>query len=180
MMKILIKLLALFFIFHLSLSVQASERWVNKNKILPMLECTNRDLLNIIDSIFIQDKYCQYYSDSLWLSIRILHYPERNETFQLTFETGPQSQKSVFLAINPIGYFNMAKHICFVYLDIPKSLFSITKKKHIFYYKEYLPPKKLKKGEIPLIISSDDDSFSNWIYDFDGNRFKLLERYLCR
>ncbi|WP_321438171.1 hypothetical protein [uncultured Bacteroides sp.] len=180
MMKIVIKLLTLLFIFQVSLSVQASGKWVNKKKTLPMLECTNRDLLNIIDSIFIQDRYCPYYSDSLWLSIMILHYPNRNEDLQLTFETGLESKKNIFFAIKPIGYFKMAKHICFIYFNMPESLFSMTKKKHIFYYKEYAPPKRLKKGEIPLIISSDDDSFSNWIYDFDGKKFKLLERYLCR
>lgn len=179
-MRIAIKLLAIFFIFQVSSSVQASGKWVAKKKALPILECINKDFLNILDSIFIQDKSCPYYSDSLWLSIRILHYPDRNETFQLAFETGPESQKSIFLSNKPIGYFKIAKHICLIYFDIPESLFSVTKKNHIFHYKEYILPKKLKKGEIPLIIYSDDDSFSSWIYDFDGNRFKLLERNLCR
>ena len=179
-MKIAIKILVLFFIFQVSSSVRSSGKWVIKKKAVPILECINRDFLNLLDSFFIQDKYCPYYSDSLLLSVRILRYPDRNEIFQLAFETGPESQKSILLANKPIGYFKIVKHICFIYFNIPKSLFSANKKNHIFHYKEYVPPKKLKKGEIPLIISSDNDSFSSWIYDFDGNSFKLLERNLCQ
>jgi hypothetical protein len=157
-------------------NVNASGKWSIKKKTLQKVECNSYELLNIIDSVLTTDKSCPYYSNSLLLSIRILQYSSSNESFQLIFDTGSISQRRIFLSNKPIGFLKIAKHICFIYYNIPKSLFSLTKESCTFYYKYYTPPKKLKKGEVPLIFP-DDDSFSSWIYDFDGSKFKLLETH---
>jgi len=173
-MRMKMKLLTVLFMLLAFGNINASGKWSVKKKTLQKVECNSNELLNIIDSVLTKDKSCPYYSDSLLLSIRILEYPDKNKTFQLIFETGSASQKTTFLTINPVGFFKIAKHICFIYYNIPKSLFSSTKESYTFYYKYYTPPQKLKKGEVPLIFP-DDDSFSSWIYDFEENKIKLLE-----
>lgn len=175
-MRVIIKLLIVLFMLQISGSVNATGKWVIRKKTLQKVECNNKELLNLIDSVITTEKSCPYYSDSLLLTIRILQYPSRDKSFQLILETGSESQRRIFFAIKPIGFLKIAKHICFIYYNIPESLFSLSKESYTFYYKDYIPPKKLERGEVPLIFP-DDDSFSSWIYDFDGSKIKLLETH---
>jgi len=175
-MKKIIRILIILLVLQVSESVNASGKWIIEKKTLSKIECRNKQLLNLIDSIFIKDRSCPYYSDSLLLSIRISQYPDRKMAFQLIFETGIASLKRSFLSIKPIGFLKISKHTCYIYNIIPECLFYSTKESYTFYYKDYAPSKKPKRGEVPLIFP-DDDSFSSWTYNFDGKEFTLLEMY---
>ena len=168
-MKRIIYVILLIIIYLPVFSQKMAGKWVIKTKEIPMLKCINNEFENLIDSIFTKERICNYNTDSLILSVRILKY---EDDWEILFDTGTESEKRVFLGNNPIGFFRIKKHTCYVYRYIPESLFVLTKEKQRFKYRDYIRPKKLKKGEIPVIFP-DDDSFSSWVYLYNKGKFIL-------
>jgi len=152
---------------------------VSKSKTIPLLECENEDLKSILDSIFVSEKKCKYYSDTLLLSITFIVHPEDRKKYSVEFETGTR-KKSMFERgkdLGVIGYFMHSKHICLIYNYIPRELIVNTGRVTKFSYK-IINPKKQKSKRL-LLDSYEDDSFSQWVYHFYNNKFYLYKKYNC-
>ncbi|MDR2409387.1 MAG: hypothetical protein LBE13_14905 [Bacteroidales bacterium] len=145
-------------------------QWVNESRELPMVECTDKEIIKILDSIFIKERTYKYYTDSLMISIVIL----KNS---IIFRTS--SNKTILFEENPLAYFYRDKHLCLIYYDINKSKFNNTREKNVFYYKKIVYSTKKEKDKIPSGMNDDGDYFSCWFYYYEGMLLKLsmVENY---
>ncbi|BEG99604.1 hypothetical protein [Bacteroides sedimenti] len=176
-----IAMFILFFSLLNCLKADTFDKYIYKKKSVPLLECKNNALHDLIIDMFEAEKKCDYYSDTLMMSVRIMsdsfYFPnESSDKYVLKFETGASS--SCFVSLDPKGCFYVNKHICFVYGEIPPALFNVTKSKLSLFYR--IPTfRKLKKGEIPQIVEEMAiiDMFSQWLYSFENSNFKLMEMF---
>lgn len=163
----------LFIIMLLLLSIQGycqvlPGKWVTKVKELERVECVNQDLQNLADSLIRDEVECNYKPDSLMLAVSVKRLKD-----DFIFELDLQISKEILLEIDPLASFECNGYICFIYFEVPPAFFSSTKEIHRFNYKEYIPPKKLKKDEYPL-LTFNDESFSSWSYLYTDYRFMIL------
>jgi hypothetical protein len=125
-----------------------------------MIECTDSELINIIDSIFIKEEVYNYYTDSIMLSIVIT---KNNIKFRTSYN------RTILFEDDPLGYFYKDKHLCLVYYDISKK-FHNTGGKKIFYYPKIIYCTTKRKDKIPNVVSEDGEYFSCWIYHYKDLR----------
>jgi hypothetical protein len=146
--------------------------WITESKELPIVECVNEDLINIIDNIFVKEQLCSYFSDSLMLSVEIT---KQVDTYIILFKS--EIKKKKLLEVNPLAFFKRRNHLCFIYKGIPENLFIKTNKKQILNYRGFIPSNKSQK-ENPilsnLLFEVDDFFPSNWIYIYKDDKFSLL------
>jgi hypothetical protein len=131
-------------------------KWIEDTKELRMIECTDRELIDIIDSIFTKEEVYNYYADSLVLSIVIT---KNNIWFKTSYD------RTILFENSPLGYFYKDKHLCLVYHDIGEK-FRETEEKKIFYYKKFIYDTTKRKDKIPNVMNEDGEYFSCWIYRY--------------
>lgn len=144
--------------------------------LVPLLEVKDDSLVVLIDKIFDQEKSCQYYNDSLLLSIRIISNSTDACKNNANIIFGTNNDKSYELLSKPLGCFYIRNHLCFVYGEIPLNLFQKTDLQLIFNEKILYQTRKPRKREIPIIRKEDmiDDSWSYCYYSYNKNSFELM------
>lgn len=143
----------------------------NKAVILEQVELKNKEFSSILDSIFIAELKCNYYSDTLSLGIVIIVNPEDKSMFSISIES--KVSKDVLPSLNPLAYFIQKKHYCIVYNYVPSEFF-LQKAVHEKFVN--VLDRKRNKHQLD---SYEDDSFSRWQYYYQNNKF-LLESNLRR
>lgn len=146
---------------------------------VPLLQIKNDSMVVLINKIFEQEKSCQYYNDSLLLSIRIILNPIDTNKNNTNIIFGTYNDRSLELKSKPLGCFYIKNHLCFVYGEVPLNLFQKTDLQLKFNEKILFQTRKLRKREIPIIRKEDmiDDSWSYWYYLYNKNSFELVFHY---
>lgn len=180
-MKTILLVILLVFTCLDDFAVDTFDKYVHSKVQVPLLECKDNSLKEMIDSLFEKEKKCKYYTDTLMISIRINSYPNDScnlkRHYLLLLDTG--ESKYTFITLKPLGAFFINRHLCFVYGEVSGNMFNKTNRK---LKVDYLKPvyRKLKKGEIPRICKEDviDDSYSQWLYSYCNNGFEMIKEYL--
>lgn len=173
----------LFFILGLLFmsNLMADDLYKSRDTIylVPLLEIKDDSLVVLIDKIFEQEKSCEYYNDSILLSIRIMFNPIDTSKNNVNIIFGTDNDRSLELQSKPLGCFYIKNHLCFVYGEIPLYLFQKTDSQLKFNEKILFQTRKLRQREVPIIRKEDtiDDSWSYWYYLYNKNRFELIFHY---
>jgi len=143
---------------------------VRKSKRLPLIECIDNSLISLLDSILIKEEACDYYNDSLLLSLSFYQFSKH---ISISIKSTVYSE--LLMEKSPLAIFRMKDHLCFIFNSIPEIYFHPTTLTESIHYKEFILPRNLKKGEykIPVLYLSED-IFSQWMYIYENGKYLQL------
>ena len=145
-----------------------------KKVTLSEYEITDTNLMKRIDEFLITERVCNYYSDSLKLSIDICDWNGSigdscidSDTLSVTISSIDIDKDELFY-FNAVGYFSYKGHLFSIHNVATKKFFKPTGVRNKFIYYD------------PQYIRLDDDSMTYWTFKYYSDNFILEhEKYNC-
>jgi hypothetical protein len=144
---------------------------------LTKYQVRDTNLINIIDKFLQSEKICDYYSDSLKISIDICDLNGKIDSPCIDSDTLSISISSTMfdnvLFLNAIGYFFYQGHLFSICNVATEKLFVSTDSIMEFNYTKISYNKKTESSTSIPLIQLDDDSWTMWIYKFISGKLIL-------
>ncbi len=163
-MKIIIEYFVCFVFCFLCCDVSSQN--IKKHNELQLLEITNTDFCQILDSVISFELKCDYYRDSLFFVIDVKQ-SESRDTSLIQIES--LDDMSIAQKLDPSGYVYYNNHLFIVFDKSLDNIFAKTTKTKKFKYLDYDP--YYHGDNENIILNVLDDSFTIWVFAYINDIF---------